>query len=200
MEGQPQGSLILQVRENLDSSWIGVTAGPFLVLVALFLPAGVMGVALRLFVLLFGLFVAGMGIRGMKNRPVLLELFEQGMMIHAKAGGVFVSRSLLHDLFVPWHCIESMQYLDAKQTTAAGIEWLGIEWGARNPLIVVKMRMDSLWPPHGTLRSDVRSDLFTRSMKPGEIYLQTYMCSPRNLDLWEQIRPIAASHGAEVAP
>ena len=54
----------------------------------------------------------------------MMEMTERGIMIHANADGVCISKSLLRDLFVPWQRIEFMYYyLSRKEVGSKAFGW-----------------------------------------------------------------------------
>jgi hypothetical protein len=188
------GMSLLQVRTALRNGVIGVLLGPLLVLIA-FLPTNASWV-FRVFVFLFGVTITGFGIRRLGNRAVLMKVTELGILVHANIEGVWVSPSLLQDLFIPWQRVEWMKYFNQKQAREAGLTWVG-EWGGyTDPCIVLRVRMDPDWPPVGTLRHDLR----TRKAKPGEIYVNASVCSPGEEQLWDRIKAMGALHSVLVSP
>lgn len=183
--------MLLQVRQALFYSLILAAAGPPLVLLSLAVAASALSVGLRILALLFGLSLTVLGIRKLQNRPVMMELTEHGIMIHANADGVCISASLLHDLFIPWQRVEFMHYLSAKEVQAQGLWRVSGGWGTADPIIVIRIRMDEFWPASGTLRGD----LLARHARPGEIYLNAVESSPNKAQLWNQVQAIARRYG-----
>ncbi|HLJ26744.1 MAG TPA: hypothetical protein VKY85_08545 [Candidatus Angelobacter sp.] len=183
--------MLLVVRQAIFYALILAVAGPPLVLLSVFAAASALSFGLRILALLFGLSLTVVGIRKLQNRPVMMELTERGIMIHANADGVCISKSLQRDLFIPWQRIEFMSYLTRKEVREQGLRMVSGAWGAADPAIVIRIRTDEIWPQHGTLRDN----FVTRSSRPNEIYLDVVECSPSETRLWAQAQAIARRYG-----
>ncbi len=193
-EPRLNGAVLLLVHEALFYSVVGVVGGPTMVVFSLFARGNGLWAGWRMLGLLFGLVVTVLGIRDLWNRPVLMELTERGIMVHAKAG-VSISMSLLRDLFIPWERIQCIYYLSGDEVQARGLWLVSGGRGTANAVIVLRVRMDGVWPNNGTLRDD----LATRRARPGEIYLNAFKCSPGETELWEQVQAIARLHGVSIS-
>jgi hypothetical protein len=134
------------------------------------------------------------GIRKLRKRPVMMVVTREGIMIRANADGVCISMSLLRDLFIPWERIECLFYLSSKQVQAEGLWLASGGWGKADPVIVIRIRRDAVWPPSGTLRHDVT----TQNARPGEVYVNGQEGSPGGAQLWERLRTIARQHGVSL--
>lgn len=190
-KAEKYGALLLVVRQALFYSLILVVAGPPLVLLSLLAPAKDLSLGLRMLALLFGMSLTAVGIRKLRNRPVMMEITERGIMIHANAGGVRISVSLLQDLFIPWQRIDLMYYLSSKEVQTQGLWRVSGGWGKADPVIVIRLKPDAPWPAIGILRNDS----LTRNARPGEIYLNVVESLPKEKKLWDQVRTIARRYG-----
>lgn len=190
-EAKGYGAVLLQVRQALFYSLILAAAGPLLVLLSVAVPASALSVGLRILTLLFGLSLTVVGIRKLRHRPVMMQLTDRGILIHAKVAGIRVSRSLLHDLFVPWKRVERMYYLTSTEVQSRGLWLISGGWGTADPVIVLRIRMDEFWPANGALRDDS----LTRNARPDEIYLNAVESSPNKTQLWDQVQAIARRYG-----
>jgi hypothetical protein len=141
--------------------------------------------------LLFGIALTAIGIRGIWQRTVVIEVTERGIMFYANADGVCVSFSLLRDLFIPWERLESIRYLTLKQVIAEGLVLVVGRGAVRPGCIALKLRTDMLWPPPGTLRQG----LIMWRGNPGEIYFKTSDCSPGGRQLWNKMTEAVAKYG-----
>jgi hypothetical protein len=146
------GMPLLQVRTARYYGLVLVLAGPLLVLIA-FLPTNV-GAVIRTFAFLFGVTSASFGIRLLRNRGVLIEVTELGIVVHANVDGVSISPSL------PVHSVAACRTDELFQPSAGacGRSHLSRGMGGyTDPCIVLEVRMDRNWPPPGTLRHDLRT-------------------------------------------
>jgi hypothetical protein len=60
-----------------------------------------------------------------------------------------------------------------------------------DPVIALDLRADASWPPSEVLRHDT----LTRSLPPGQIYLNATRTAPNERKLWEKMRGIAIRYG-----
>jgi hypothetical protein len=141
--------------------------------------------------LLVGFALTALGIRETRQRTVLIEITERGIMFYANADGICVSFSLRRDLFIPWERLESMRFLTLRQVIAEGLILVVGRGPVRPGCIALKLRMDPFWPPSGTLRQG----LIIRRGRPGEIYFLTSGCSPGGRQLWSQIMSVVKKYG-----
>lgn len=184
------GPVLLTIRQALFYSLILVIGGLIALIFSLVAPASEFHLGLRILVCLFGLSLLAVGIRHLRNRPLMMELREGGILIHANADGVCISTSLLRDLFIPWQRMDSIHYLTSTEVNAQGLWRVSGGWGKADPVVMIRISMDWSWPPSGTLR-----DLVARGGRPGEIYLNLEECAPGKIQLWQQIEAIAGRHG-----
>jgi len=63
------------------------------------------------------------------------------------------------------------------------------------PIIVIRIRLDGSCPPSGILRYDFLRLSRRSQARADEIYINTFDCSPSEIQLWEKVRAIARRHG-----
>jgi hypothetical protein len=192
MSEPAHGATLLRVIPAAFHLMIPLLFGPLMLLGGILLTLGApKSRGTGIVMLLVGLGVTAMGIRGTRRRTLLIEVTERGIMIYANADGICVSYSMRRNLFIPWERLKSMRFLTPKQISAGRL-WVA----AGSPLgtpgcVVLRLRMDWSWPPLGTLRNGIT----TRRGKPGEIYLDSMQCSPSGMKLWGQLAPLVAKYG-----
>jgi hypothetical protein len=192
MSEPAQGRTLLRVIPAAFYLMIPLLFGPLMLLGGMLMTLGApRSRTTGIVVLLVGLGITAMGIRGTRRRTVLIEVTEHGIMIYANADGICVSYSMCRDLFIPWERLESMRFLTPKQISTERL-WVAAGSPIGTPgCVALKLRMDWSWPPPGTLRDGIA----TRRAKPGEIYLDSMQCSPSGIKLWAQLAPLVAKYG-----
>jgi hypothetical protein len=175
MSEPANGKTLLQVRPAAFYMIIPLVCGPLMLFGGVAVALGVPGSrGVGILMLLFGFGMTAMGIRGAMRHSVVIEVTERGIMLYSSADGARICFSLLHSLFIPWERLESMRFLTMRQLIDEGLLLLLGRGLVRPGCIGLKLRMDALWPPPGT----IREGMIMRRAKPGEIYFRTADCAP----------------------
>jgi hypothetical protein len=168
--------------------WIGIFGGPILVIAAL-IPGNGIPWILRPIGLLFGAAMTALAYRNIKTQSVIMQVTDRGILVGARTG-VVLTRSLSQSLFIPWPRVQSIYYL-ASEEVPEGLWWTTSWATVIDPLIVVRVLIDTDWPPPGVLRHD----FLTRGGRPDEIYLNADIGSPAKEELWARVRTIVEQLG-----
>jgi hypothetical protein len=87
-----------------------------------------------------------------------------------------------------------MRFLTLGQLSDEGLLLVLGRGLVRPGCIGLKLRMDALWPPAGTIRDGI----VMRRAKPGEIYFRTADCKPEGKQLWEEMTAVVKKYGNKV--
>jgi hypothetical protein len=190
------GATLLRVTPAAVYSIIPLVCGPMMLFGGTVVAFGVPGSrGTGILMVLFGFGLTAMGFRGTWEQIVLIEVTERGIMFHSKTDGVRICFALRKSLFIPWDRLESLRFLTLRQLTDEGV-LLVIGRGLVGPgCVALKLRMDALWPPPGT----IRDGMVMRRAKPGEIYFRTADCKPPGKQLWEEMTAVVKKYGNEVS-
>jgi hypothetical protein len=189
------GATLLRVTPGVFYSIIPLVCGPLMLFGGIAVALGVPGSrGMGILMLLFGFGLTAMGIRGTWEHAVLIELTEHGIMFHSNTGGVRICFALRKGLFIPWERLESIRFLTLRQLRDEGLLLVLGRGLVRPGCVGLKLRMDGLWPPPGTIREGI----IMRRGKPGEIYFRTAECTPAGRQLWDEMTSIVKKHGIQV--
>ena len=189
------GTVLLQVRTRLSFALLWTLGGLAMTLgtsVSLFTTVGgspkqTTGGALGLIAgIVFGASMLIVGIRELRNRTVLFEVTDRGVLVKP-VGGAWIWKEIL----VPWERVLAMRYLD-RGNPDIRTRRSGFNVGS-TPVIALKVRMDSGWPPPGTLKHVPWAEI------QDEIYLLAWEGSANRKELFRQMEEIRAKHSRLMA-